>query len=185
MSSTTMQAHEHHHAHHFESADAEFEACKQGMWLFLVTEVLMLGGMFVAYGIFRGMYPHMFHEAHKMLNVNMGVSWDAPQRKLAIRPFVPWGEFRFGDLNYGSLQMDLKYVNTVKFTTVAVKHNQERLKELTIALRAPVAASGCTVARSSGKCRLKEGKGYFGRPTWEAVFDESAESGASVTVAWQ
>ncbi len=61
-----------HHAHHFESADAEFEACKQGMWLFLVTEVLMFGGLFVAYGIFRGLYPEMFHEAHKMLAVKMG-----------------------------------------------------------------------------------------------------------------
>ena len=65
-------AHVHHHAHHFESAEAEFEAAKQGMWIFLVTEVLMFGGLFVAYGIFRGMYTEMFHEAHKMLNVKMG-----------------------------------------------------------------------------------------------------------------
>src|SRR6185312_29598 len=63
---------EHHHAHHFASADDEFEAAKQGMWLFLVTEVLMFGGLFVAYGIFRGLYPEMFHEAHKMLAVKMG-----------------------------------------------------------------------------------------------------------------
>ncbi len=62
----------HHHAHHFASADDEFEACKQGMWLFLVTEVLMFGGLFVAYGIFRGLYPDMFFEAHKLLAVKMG-----------------------------------------------------------------------------------------------------------------
>lgn len=62
----------HHHAHHFESAAAEFEAAKQGMWVFMVTEVLMFGGLFVAYGIFRGMYPEMFHEASKLLNVKMG-----------------------------------------------------------------------------------------------------------------
>ncbi|MBY0471674.1 cytochrome c oxidase subunit 3 family protein [bacterium] len=62
----------HHHAHHFASADDEFEAAKQGMWVFLVTEVLMFGGLFVAYGTFRGMYPEMFHEAHKMLSVPMG-----------------------------------------------------------------------------------------------------------------
>ena len=62
----------HHHAHHFASAEDEFEAAKQGMWLFLVTEVLMFGGLFVAYGIFRGLYPEMFHAAHKMLAVNMG-----------------------------------------------------------------------------------------------------------------
>ncbi len=65
-------AHVHHHAHHFASADDEFEAAKQGMWLFLVTEVLMFGGLFVAYGIFRGLYPEMFHEAHHHLAVKMG-----------------------------------------------------------------------------------------------------------------
>src|SRR4051794_30298157 len=64
----------HHHAHHFESAEAEFEAAKQGMWLFLVTEVLMIGGMFVAYGLFRGMYPHVFHEAHQQLSVKLGAT---------------------------------------------------------------------------------------------------------------
>jgi len=62
----------HHHAHHFASADDEFEAAKQGMWLFLVTEVLMFGGLFVAYGIFRGLYPDMFFEAHHHLAVKMG-----------------------------------------------------------------------------------------------------------------
>jgi cytochrome c oxidase subunit 3 len=72
--SDTDLAHAHHHAHHFASADDEFEACKQGMWVFLVTEVLMIGGLFVAYGIFRGLYPEMFHEAHKHLAVNLGAT---------------------------------------------------------------------------------------------------------------
>ena len=41
------------HAHHFATADQEFSASKLGMWLFLVTEVLLFGGLFVgyAYGI--------------------------------------------------------------------------------------------------------------------------------------
>src|SRR5580700_379807 len=67
------EAHTHHHAHHFASANDEFEAAKQGMWVFMVTEVLMFGGLFVAYAIFRGMYPEMFHEAHKYLAVNLGM----------------------------------------------------------------------------------------------------------------
>jgi len=62
----------HHHAHHFASAEDEFEASKQGMWLFLVTEVLMFGGLFVAYVLFKGMYPEAFLEAHKLLQVKMG-----------------------------------------------------------------------------------------------------------------
>jgi cytochrome c oxidase subunit 3 len=70
--SDAEKALEHHYAHHFASAEDEFEAAKEGMWLFLVTEVLMFGGLFVAYGIFRGLYPVMFHEAHQMLNVKNG-----------------------------------------------------------------------------------------------------------------
>jgi cytochrome c oxidase subunit III len=62
----------HHHAHHFESAEHEFLSAKQGMWCFLVTEVLMFGGLFVAYTIFRGMYPDMFHEAHHELDWRLG-----------------------------------------------------------------------------------------------------------------
>jgi cytochrome c oxidase subunit 3 len=63
---------EHHYGHHFNSADDEFEAAKQGMWVFLVTEVLMFGGLFVAYAIFRGLYPEMYIEAHKALQLKMG-----------------------------------------------------------------------------------------------------------------
>jgi cytochrome c oxidase subunit III len=61
-----------HHAHHFASADDEFEASKQGMWVFLVTEVLMFGGLFVGYAVFRGLYPEMFHAAAHHLSVKMG-----------------------------------------------------------------------------------------------------------------
>jgi cytochrome c oxidase subunit 3 len=62
----------HHHAHHFESADAEFEAAKQGMWVFMVTEVLMFGGLFVAFIIFRGLYLDAFKAAHMFLDWKLG-----------------------------------------------------------------------------------------------------------------
>lgn len=62
------------HAHHFASAEAEFQAAKQGMWVFLVTEVLMFGGLFVAYAIFRGMYAEMFKIAHHHLSIPLGLT---------------------------------------------------------------------------------------------------------------
>src|SRR5438270_13449217 len=58
--------------HHFESAFHEFDTSKFGMWLFLVTEILLFGGLFVAYTIFRGLYPDMFHQAHEELNKTLG-----------------------------------------------------------------------------------------------------------------
>ncbi len=72
-SHATPEAHgEHHFAHHFDSADHEFDACKFGTWLFLVTEVMMFGALFVGYGIFRSLYPEGFHEGHMHLDRIMG-----------------------------------------------------------------------------------------------------------------
>ncbi len=59
-------------AHHFHSAEHEFESSKFGMWLFLVTEVLMFGGLFVGYIIFRNLYPDLFLEVHHALDWKMG-----------------------------------------------------------------------------------------------------------------
>ncbi|MBI4211735.1 MAG: cytochrome c oxidase subunit 3 family protein [Deltaproteobacteria bacterium] len=58
--------------HHFDSADQAYQASKLGIWLFLVTEVLLFGGLFVAYIMYRAMYPEMFHEASKLLSRPMG-----------------------------------------------------------------------------------------------------------------
>ena len=63
---------EHVVPHHFDSAEQAFESSKLGMWLFLVTEILLFGGLFVTYIIFRALYPDMFHEASHHLNKIMG-----------------------------------------------------------------------------------------------------------------
>lgn len=61
-------------AHHFDGPTEQFEAGKQGMWLFLVTEVLMFGGLFVAYLIFKGHHLESFKLAHKLLSVQLGAT---------------------------------------------------------------------------------------------------------------
>jgi len=58
--------------HHFSHPDQQYESSKLGMWLFLLTEVLMFGGLFCAYAVFRAWHPEMFYHAHKMLDVTMG-----------------------------------------------------------------------------------------------------------------
>ncbi|MGE4130934.1 MAG: cytochrome c oxidase subunit 3 family protein [Bdellovibrionales bacterium] len=64
--------HGHHHAHHFESAEHEYESSKFGTWTFLVTEILMFGGLFVGYIIFHQLYPEMFHAGSKFLDWKLG-----------------------------------------------------------------------------------------------------------------
>jgi len=60
--------------HHFKEMGQQFDAAKIGMWLFLVTEVLMFGGLFVGYGIMHARHPEAFVAAHHHLNRVMGAA---------------------------------------------------------------------------------------------------------------
>jgi cytochrome c oxidase subunit III len=62
----------HHHAHHFRDGEHEFDTAKHGVWLFLVTEIMMFGGLFVAYVIFRNKHPEIFVEGSQFLDWKMG-----------------------------------------------------------------------------------------------------------------
>ncbi len=48
------------------------EASKLGMWLFIFTELLLFGGLFLVYTIFRAQYPLNFHESSLELSVTLG-----------------------------------------------------------------------------------------------------------------
>jgi len=61
-----------HVAHHFDKADTQFDAGRMGVWLFLVTEILLFGGLFCAFAIFRSKYFPSFVEAHHHLDKVMG-----------------------------------------------------------------------------------------------------------------
>jgi cytochrome c oxidase subunit 3 len=50
------------------------ETGKTGMWLFLFTELLLFGGLFLIYGVYRSMHEGSFHHAAAELNVAMGVT---------------------------------------------------------------------------------------------------------------
>lgn len=51
---------------------AGFEGAKFGMWLFLLTELLLFGGLFTAYTVFRALHTEAFHHAHLELNRTLG-----------------------------------------------------------------------------------------------------------------
>jgi cytochrome c oxidase subunit 3 len=53
---------------------ADPESGKTGMWLFLFTELLLFGGLFLIYGVYRSLNEPAFHHAAMELNVAMGVT---------------------------------------------------------------------------------------------------------------
>jgi cytochrome c oxidase subunit III len=61
-----------HLAHHFDNAEQQYTAGKLGMWVFLGTELLMFGGLFCAYSIYRSNYPEVFAYAHQFLDRKWG-----------------------------------------------------------------------------------------------------------------
>jgi cytochrome c oxidase subunit 3 len=76
----TLEGHGHdghgHHdpnlQHHFVEMSQQFDAAKLGMWLFLATEILMFGGLFVGFGIQQSKFPEAFKAAHHHLDRNLG-----------------------------------------------------------------------------------------------------------------
>ena len=71
------EAHPAHHPrqqHHFFSMDQQFEASTLGMWVFLVTEIMFFGGLFMAYILYRYWYPDAWAAASNHLNVQMGAA---------------------------------------------------------------------------------------------------------------
>lgn len=55
------------------AAHRDYAGAKIGMWLFLFTEILLFGGLFILYSAYRAKYPHEFHEAGNELNFVVGV----------------------------------------------------------------------------------------------------------------
>ncbi len=56
-----------HFQHHFTTMEQQQDTTKLGMWLFLATEILLFGGLFVGFGLMQQRYPREFVEAHEHL----------------------------------------------------------------------------------------------------------------------
>ncbi len=60
------------HQHQFDDPAQQREAGNLGMWVFLCTEVMFFGGMFLAYTIYRWLYPLSFEYASHHLDLVIG-----------------------------------------------------------------------------------------------------------------
>ena len=50
----------------------DYTGAKLGMWLFLFTEILLFGGLFLLYAVYLSRYPHDFAAGGRELNVIYG-----------------------------------------------------------------------------------------------------------------
>jgi cytochrome c oxidase subunit 3 len=59
-------------ASHFRSMGEQLDTSKLGLWLFLASELLFFGGLFVAYAVYRANHPELFQYAHHFLDWRLG-----------------------------------------------------------------------------------------------------------------
>jgi len=65
--------HDPHLAHHFEDRRQQDEAHSLGLWVFLATEIMFFGGLFLAFTVYHVLYPDAFGLASRRLDVVLGV----------------------------------------------------------------------------------------------------------------
>jgi len=56
----------------FDDAEQQRESATIGMWVFLATEVMFFGGMFLGYAVYRSSYPMAFGEASRRQDIVLG-----------------------------------------------------------------------------------------------------------------
>lgn len=58
--------------HHFRTAEQQRESETLGMWVFLATEIMFFGALFVAFTVYRMYYPQAFGAGSAGMNVVLG-----------------------------------------------------------------------------------------------------------------
>jgi cytochrome c oxidase subunit 3 len=56
----------------FQTLEQQKESATLGMWVFLITEILFFGGLFMAYTVNRHAFPTAFGVSGNMLDLNLG-----------------------------------------------------------------------------------------------------------------
>lgn len=59
-------------AEQFDTREQQEGAARLGMWIFIATEVLFFGGLFLAYAVYRYRYAEVFAEASRRLSDLIG-----------------------------------------------------------------------------------------------------------------
>jgi cytochrome c oxidase subunit 3 len=60
--------------HHFDNMEQQRDASSFGMWLFLAQEIMFFGAVFLAYALYRYMYPEAFAIASNHLDIVLGAT---------------------------------------------------------------------------------------------------------------
>jgi len=114
----------------------------------------------------------------------LGLNWNAPNKTLSFRPFIPWEKFSYQNLTYGSLHLDVAYENTAKGAVVNIDNKQD-INTFDITLRAPVGTKQCKIINAPKSSKLTQSTDYFGKPTWKVSLNNVKQGEVKLEVAWK
>ena len=63
-----------HVQHHYRDMSQQHDAAKLGIWLFLATEILLFGGLFCGYAVFRANHEDLFVWGEQFLDERYGAA---------------------------------------------------------------------------------------------------------------
>jgi len=97
---------------------AGYSGSKLGMWLFLATEIVMFGGLFVLYALYRSLEPSQFAEDAKQLNRLMGAANTVVLICSSLTMALAVNAIQRGDRKKLNLFMGLSFLGGLAFMVV-------------------------------------------------------------------
>ncbi len=61
-------------AHHFDDLTQQQDAASFGMWVFLATEIMFFGGLFVSYTVYRYLFPQAWAAGSHLTELRLGAT---------------------------------------------------------------------------------------------------------------
>ncbi len=121
-------AHEHppHLAHHFDTPEQQYDSAKIGMWVFLATEILMFGGLFCAYAVYRFNNPDVFRYSEHHLNTWLGATNTVVLLASSLTMALAVRAAQLGQKTYLKLMLGFTLLGAVGFMCIkAVEYGEK------------------------------------------------------------
>jgi len=188
MANVTESAHEggghgdHAHArpsfmqHHFDTPAQQFDASKFGMWIFIATEILMFGGLFCAYAIWRGLQPQIFDQAHHFLNKIMGATNTVVLLFSSLTAALAVRSAQLGKRNLTSIYLVVTILCAVAFLVVKYFEYSHKFHLGLLpghCFGHPYFSGAIQNGQEVGSCLRIHADAAAGNPLWVRAIDES------------
>ncbi len=117
-----------HLAHHFDTPEQQYDSAKIGMWVFLATEILMFGGLFCAYAVYRYNNPDVFRYSEHHLNTWLGATNTIVLLASSLTMALAVRAAQLGQQTYLKLMLVMTLLGAVGFMVIKTIEYSEKFQ---------------------------------------------------------